>query len=217
MPDSWPRRASYVALIAAAVLAAACAGKHVTSAVPPTPPAPTLIALLPDPETGVTGKIQVGNEFGGLPVATPRGATLVKPNAAPLPVRQLSEEEVTSIFGAALDALPPAPRHFTLYFEFDADTLTEESSRQISEVLAAVRRLPVPEVVVIGHTDTMGDAKANVVLGMKRAMSVRNVLVAAGIAPEMIQVASHGERDLLIKTRDNTPEPRNRRVEISVR
>jgi len=30
-------------------------------------------------------------------------------------------------------------------------------------------------------------------------------------------VASHGEADLLIKTKDNTPEPRNRRVEISVR
>jgi len=217
MPDSWPRGASYVGLIAAAVLAAACAGRHVTPAVPGTPPAPTLIALLPDPETGVTGKIQVGNEFGGLPIAVPRGATLVKPSAAPGPVKQLSEEEVASIFGAALDALPPAPRHFTLYFEFDADTLTEESGRQISEVLAAVKRLPVPEVVVIGHTDTMGEAKANVVLGMKRAMSVRNVLVAAGIAPEMIEVASHGERDLLIKTRDNTPEPRNRRVEISVR
>jgi hypothetical protein len=30
-------------------------------------------------------------------------------------------------------------------------------------------------------------------------------------------VTSHGEGDLLVKTRDNTPEPRNRRVEITVR
>ena len=176
-----------------------------------------MIALLPDPETNVTGKIRVSNEFGGLMVETPRAATTVTAHAAPGPLRTMTPEEVTQTFGAALAALPPAPRHFTLYFKFDADALTDESSEKIPEVLAAVKRLAVPEVVVIGHTDTMGDSKANYALGMKRAKAVQSVLVAAGIGPELIQVASHGEADLLIKTRDNTPEPRNRRVEISVR
>jgi outer membrane protein OmpA-like peptidoglycan-associated protein len=176
-----------------------------------------LIALLPDPDTGVTGKIVVSNEFGSVTIATPRATTTVTASAAPGPLTQMSEDEVTRVFGAALDALPPAPRHFILYFTFESDTLTDESSRQISDVLDAVKRLAVPEVVVIGHTDTMGDAKSNVALGLKRANAVRNVLVAAGVAPDMIQVASHGKADLLIKTKDKTPEPRNRRVEISVR
>jgi outer membrane protein OmpA-like peptidoglycan-associated protein len=205
-------------LAAAAILAAGCSTKHVTSTAPAAPPpTPALIALLPDPESGVTGKIRVSNEFGALPIATPRGTTVVKADGPPGAVTEMSEAEVRRIFGAALDALPPAPRHFTLYFEFDADTLTEESSRQIPEVLDAVKRLAVPEVVVIGHTDTMGSARSNVALGMKRAIAVRNVLVAAGIAPDMIQASSHGKGDLLIKTRDKTAEPRNRRVEISVR
>lgn len=137
--------------------------------------------------------------------------------AAPRPITQMSDADVARLFGAALDALPPAPKHFILYFKFESDTLTDESSRQVADVLDAVKRLTVPEVVVIGHTDTMGDARSNVALGLKRAMAVRNVLLAAGITPEVIQLASHGESDLLIKTRDNTPEPRNRRVEISVR
>jgi outer membrane protein OmpA-like peptidoglycan-associated protein len=202
------------------ILASGCGGKRVSAAAPASGSAlspPALIALLPDPETAVTGKIRVSNEFGGLMVETPRAATTVTATAAPGPLKTLSEDEVQQLFGAALDALPPAPKHFTLYFEFDADTLTEESSGKIPEVLAAVKRLQVPEVVVIGHTDTMGEKKANVALGMKRAVAVRKVLVTAGIEPGMIQVASHGEADLLIKTRDNTPEPRNRRVEISVR
>jgi outer membrane protein OmpA-like peptidoglycan-associated protein len=33
----------------------------------------------------------------------------------------------------------------------------------------------------------------------------------------MIEVASHGEADLLVHTPDETPEPRNRRVDITVR
>jgi peptidoglycan-associated lipoprotein len=177
----------------------------------------TLIALLPNPDTGITGKIRVGNEFGALMVTTPRGATAVKAGGPPGAITPLSEAEVERVFGAALGALPPAATHFTLYFTFESDTLTDESSRKVSEVLEAVKRLAVPEVVVVGHTDTMGDAKANIALGLKRAVSVRNVLVAAGIAPEMIEVGSHGEADPLIKTKNNTPEPRNRRVEISVR
>jgi len=75
----------------------------------------------------------------------------------------------------------------------------------------------VPEVVVIGHTDTMGSAKANIALGMRRANSVRDILVNAGLAPSTVEVTTHGEADLLVKTPDNTPEPRNRRVEITVR
>jgi outer membrane protein OmpA-like peptidoglycan-associated protein len=75
----------------------------------------------------------------------------------------------------------------------------------------------VPEVMIVGHTDTMGDRKSNLALGMKRAVAVQSILVQAGLSLTMVDVASHGEADLLIKTRDNTPEPRNRRVEITVR
>jgi outer membrane protein OmpA-like peptidoglycan-associated protein len=48
-------------------------------------------------------------------------------------------------------------------------------------------------------------------------MSVHDVLIAAGLAPWTIEVTSHGEADLLVKTPDNTSGPRNRRVEITVR
>lgn len=157
------------------------------------------------------------NEFGAANLTTPRAATQVKSDGPPGAVSAISEDEVARLFGAALAALPPEPRHFTLYFKFESDALTDESSRKVPEILAAVTRLTVPEVVVIGHTDTLGDPGANVALGLKRAMSVKSVLVDAGIAPPLIAVASHGEADLLVKTRDNKAEPRNRRVEISVR
>ncbi|HEX9367370.1 MAG TPA: OmpA family protein, partial [Vicinamibacterales bacterium] len=110
-----------------------------------------------------------------------------------------------------------APRHFTVQFKFESDALTEQSAALIPQILQAVKAIPVPEVAVVGHTDTMGDKKANLALGLKRAMTVRNILVRAGLAPSTVDVSSHGEADLLIKTRDSTPEPRNRRVEITVR
>jgi len=129
----------------------------------------------------------------------------------------MSAEDVTRLFGEALAALPPAPRHFTLQFKFESDALTDESAALVPTILEAVRALQVPEVVIIGHTDTMGDRKSNLALGLRRATAVRGILVQAGLPAATVDVTSHGEADQLVKTRDNTPEPRNRRVEITVR
>jgi hypothetical protein len=212
-----PRRSALLVTIAV-VFATGCAKKRVPQpAAPPAPLAPALVVLLPDPETGTTGRIHVSNGLGAVDLSTARTAIRVTGDARPGPITTMSQAEVTRVFGAALAALPPAPRHFILQFRFESDTLTTESTALVPEVLKAVTALPVPEVVVIGHTDTMGDSKANLALGLKRANTVRDILAAAGLDLSTVEVASHGEGDLLVKTRDNTPEPRNRRVEITVR
>jgi outer membrane protein OmpA-like peptidoglycan-associated protein len=72
-------------------------------------------------------------------------------------------------------------------------------------------------VLVIGHTDTVGTRASNIVLGMRRAELLRKLLVEAGLDSSLIEIASHGEADLLVPTGDEVAEPRNRRVEITVR
>ena len=54
----------------AVVLAAGCGPKRV--APPPRPTPPTLIALLPDPDSGITGRARVSNEFGSADLDAPR-------------------------------------------------------------------------------------------------------------------------------------------------
>jgi outer membrane protein OmpA-like peptidoglycan-associated protein len=84
-------------------------------------------------------------------------------------------------------------------------------------VLEALRSRPFPDVAVIGHTDSTGTSESNAALGLTRANTIRNLLVQAGVSPDVIEVTSHGEADLLVKTGDGVLEPRNRRVEITVR
>jgi peptidoglycan-associated lipoprotein len=212
------RRPSALLVTIAVVLIGGCAkGRVAQPAEVAQPLPPALVVLLPDPETGTTGRIHVSNGLGAVDLSSPRTATRVTGDARPGPITTMSDAEVTRVFGAALGALPPAPRQFTLQFRFESDNLTTESTALVPEILKAVKALPVPEVVVVGHTDTMGDGKANLALGLKRANSVRDILAAAGLALSTVEVTSHGEADLLVKTRDNTPEPRNRRVEITVR
>lgn len=200
------------------VLTTGCAATHVArSPEVPRPVPRALIVLLPDPESGTTGRIRVSNPLGSVDLSSPRTATRVTGDARPDAVSTLSAADVTRLFGAALTALPPAPRHFTLQFRFESEALTAASAALVPDILKSVKALPVPEVVVVGHTDTMGDRKANAALGLKRANTVREILARAGLARGTIAVTSHGEADPLVKTPDNTPEPRNRRVEITVR
>jgi peptidoglycan-associated lipoprotein len=208
-------RSSALFATIAVVLAAGCGPKRVAQ---PTRPMPqTVIVLLPDPESGTTGRAHVSTEFGSADLAAPHAAISVTADGHAGPVTTMSDADVKRLFGAAFAALPPAPRHFTLQFRFESNALTEESIALVPEILRTVKVLLVPEVVVIGHSDTMGDRAANLALGLKRAISVRDILVKAGLARSTIEATSHGEADLLVKTPDNTPEPRNRRVEITVR
>jgi outer membrane protein OmpA-like peptidoglycan-associated protein len=199
----------------AAALAAGCAQKHISSTSGQT--AQALVVLLEDTDTGTTGRARVANASGSAELAAERDSTDTTRNRRPGPVRTMSEKEVQRVFGRALSALPPPPRHFTLYFRFESDELTDESRALVPEILSTVKQRADPEVAVVGHTDTMGAQRANIELGLKRGATVRDLLVTAGLDPSTVELTSHGEGNLLIRTQDETPEPRNRRVEISVR
>jgi outer membrane protein OmpA-like peptidoglycan-associated protein len=54
-------------------------------------------------------------------------------------------------------------------------------------------------------------------LGLERVESVKALLVSKGVDPSGIEVASHGEDNPLVETEDEVAEPRNRRIEITVR
>jgi outer membrane protein OmpA-like peptidoglycan-associated protein len=209
------RRFSVWLAIAAVSIATACGPKHATVS-PAARQGQDLIVLLPDSDTKTTGAAGVSNPLGSVDLAAERDAARVTANSAPV-LTKLSAAEVQSIFGDALSALPPAPQRFTLFFKFESDELTDQSQALIPQILAAVKQHAVQDVVVIGHTDTMGTQQANYGLGLKRAMTVRNILVGAGLDGSTIEVTSVGELDPLVKTPDETPEPRNRRVDIAVR
>jgi len=217
--------ARLVALLTATVAAgllSACGPKQVrTPEPPPDPRTATLVVLLPDQDGGTTGRAAVSNKGPNKPasveLASARESTLVGLKGSPTKVTVLSSDEVQKQFGDLLSSLPPAPQHFILYFRFESDELTAESRALVPDILRAVKERPVPEVVATGHTDTTGTPTSNFELGMKRATMVRALLADAGLDPASVEVTSHGEAALLVRTADDTYEPRNRRVEITIR
>jgi len=131
--------------------------------------------------------------------------------------KQLSPERVQQDFGKTIAALPLEPAAFILYFITGSDELTPDSKSKLDELLAEIRKRSVPDVLLIGHTDTVGGMESNDILSRQRAEKVRDILVNAGIAANRIEVTGRGKRELLVPTGEDVDEPRNRGVEINVR
>ena len=122
------------------------------------------------------------------------------------------------MFHDAIAALPPRPVSFLLYFTTGTDDLTEASKLELARMLEELRRREVADIVVIGHTDRVGNEQANDELSLARAERVKSEFVAQGVAPaERIRAAGRGEREPLVPTGNDVDEPLNRRVEINVR
>ena len=174
---------------------------------------PSYVVLLPDADGG-TGKVEVRGAKGTQVLAVAnQGADL----DGATPPYSVSMERLREDFGAAFAARPQAAEPFLLYFDSGGATLTAESEALIPNVMAAVLRRPAADISIIGHTDTVGAADKNRELALTRARAIADRLIAGGLKALAISVESHGEGNLLVKTPDETPEPRNRRVEITVR
>jgi outer membrane protein OmpA-like peptidoglycan-associated protein len=206
--------APLIALAAIAVLlSAGCGPKRVATPAP----ARVDVVLLPDPDSDAPSAATVTNQSGTVELTTPFESTSVLTNRPPTAPVKMDEAEVQRQFGRVLADLPPPAQHFNLYFKVDSSELADESRAALPDVIRAAAVRKVAEVTVIGHTDTTGSRDNNYKLGLERAQTVRALLLKAGLDAALIEVESHGESDLLRKTPDNTAEPRNRRVEITVR
>jgi outer membrane protein OmpA-like peptidoglycan-associated protein len=134
-----------------------------------------------------------------------------------LQLRTLDAQAVKERYGAALALLPAADEQFLLYFEPGSSVLTAESKDLLPAILMRAGQRSGGEIIVIGHTDRVGALEANDALSLLRARAIRELLVAQGFKPELVEAVGRGERDPLVPTEDEVDEPRNRRAEIVVR
>lgn len=175
-----------------------------------------LVVVVPSAD-GHVGAVVV--ERGGERVVLSQAfaATRIVSGSAPQPERMSGAEEVRAEFGIALSALPDRPKSFLVYFLEGTDEFTEKSRVEFGKIMKELSERGAPDVVVIGHTDRVGNDEYNDRLSLQRAERVRSELVSLGIPEPRIRTAGRGEREPLVATDDEVPEPRNRRVEIYVR
>jgi len=95
-------------------------------------------------------------------------------------------------------------------------TLFPGAIRTLDKLAAFLKKYPDRNVLIEGHTDSVGSEEYNLGLSENRADSVREQLVAEGVSPERIFTKGYGKKHP--EASNDTPEGRqqNRRVEVVI-
>jgi OmpA-OmpF porin, OOP family len=102
-----------------------------------------------------------------------------------------------------------------ILFAFDSDEILPESAEALATIAELMNERPDLELLVVGHTDAVGDFDYNLRLSMDRASSVVDELVDGhGIARDRLRAAGAGMMAPVTTNRTDDGRAENRRVEL---
>ena len=104
-----------------------------------------------------------------------------------------------------------------VYFDFDNSSLTEDARTILLDQAKWLKQNKNTSIVVEGHCDNRGTEEYNLALGSRRAQSVKDFLVNAGVEPSRIVTVSYGEERPAVRGDNEEAWSKNRRAEFRLR
>ncbi len=102
-----------------------------------------------------------------------------------------------------------------ILFAFDSDEILPDSASSLATIASVLQERPTLGLLVVGHTDDVGDFDYNLRLSMTRATAVVEYLQREhGIASERLRAAGAGMMAPIASNRGEEGRARNRRVEL---
>lgn len=111
-------------------------------------------------------------------------------------------------------AAPPLPARGVVFFDFDKANLNPEAQAVMDDIIADIKDRELNGIIIGGHTDTAGPANYNMQLSERRAQTIAEELIKAGIPARIVTTEAFGQTDLAVETPDGVPLAANRRAVI---
>ncbi len=102
-----------------------------------------------------------------------------------------------------------------ILFDVNSDKIKPESFGVLKEIASVLKENAEVKIKIVGHTDSDGDAQANMDLSKKRSASVKEALVKEfGISESRIETDGMGEKQPVTNNSSAEAKANNRRVEF---
>lgn len=102
------------------------------------------------------------------------------------------------------------------YFDFDKSNLKPEGKKALDGLVAEMKIDQVEQIIVVGHTDSIGTDAYNQKLSERRAKTVADYLVSKGVPAAKIKASGKGESQPIADNKTKAGRAKNRRVEVTV-
>jgi peptidoglycan-associated lipoprotein len=99
-----------------------------------------------------------------------------------------------------------------IFFDFDQHSIRRDAQSTLNTNAAWINSKPGKAIVIEGHCDERGTQAYNLVLGEKRARSVKRYLEDLGVPAARLKTTSYGELRPFCKERDESCYQQNRRA-----
>jgi peptidoglycan-associated lipoprotein len=139
-----------------------------------------------------------------------------------LPVTEAPSAEAQPAVDAAQGAAPGTQQDLVVnvgdrvFFGYDKYDLTTDARATIEKQVLWLKKYPHINISVEGHCDERGTREYNLALGEKRAMTVKNYMIALGVESGRIQTISYGKERPAVAGSDETAWAQNRRGVVVV-
>jgi peptidoglycan-associated lipoprotein len=100
----------------------------------------------------------------------------------------------------------------TVYFGFDSSELAGEAQATLDRQAAFLNVNPTMVVVIEGHADERGTREYNLALGDRRAVAVRDYLLAKGLNAARVRTVSYGKERPAVSGSNEEAWAKNRRA-----
>ncbi len=105
----------------------------------------------------------------------------------------------------------------TIYFDFDKYNIRPDQQEKIPVDAKVAMEMPGDmKLRLEGNCDEWGSDEYNFALGLKRAKTVKDALIAEGVVGERITMVSYGESNPVCKEHTKECWAKNRRVDFTI-
>lgn len=180
-------------------------------------------------ETGAAAGAAAGGAVGGVignqTGSTARGAIIgavVGGTAGAIIGHQMdqqAEELEVQVPGAIIERVGEGI-HITfpsgLLFDFDSDAIRSDAAQHLRTLALSLGEYPDTQLLIVGHTDSVGSAEYNDELSVQRAEAARGFLTAQGVATHRVDASGRGKWEPLATNETAAGRQANRRIEVAI-
>ncbi|HET7111434.1 MAG TPA: OmpA family protein, partial [Gemmatimonadales bacterium] len=103
-----------------------------------------------------------------------------------------------------------------ILFGFDSTVVRSEGRENLQNLADNLDKYPDTDLMIVGHTDSVGSDSYNQDLSERRAVAAANLLEADGVDRSRIKTAGRGETEPVESNESADGRQKNRRVEVAI-
>ena len=103
-----------------------------------------------------------------------------------------------------------------LLFDFDSDVVRSEARTNLRNLAASLDKYPGSDLLIAGHTDSVGTEAYNLGLSERRAEAAATYLAAQGVDRSRMRAKGLGETEPVMPNDTESGRSKNRRVEVAI-